>query len=144
MEYIDKVKWFWHTYVNYINKQDPKVEIIWTLKCHIPWIKMTGQSDHKHSVFLIVCVVESLLLHYYTTTFEQLVFQDNLGKQVLESENPTGFKWGKRWWGFGMQWHPLDHMQTVRTSLQRDNHVDLITHFYSVSRHWRHLLLHTF
>ena len=28
--------------------------------------------------------------------------------------------------GFGMQWHPLDHMQTVcrPTSLQTDNHTD--------------------
>jgi len=26
--------------------------------------------------------------------------------------------------GFGMQWHQLDHMQTVCTSLQTDNHTN--------------------
>jgi len=29
-----------------------------------------------------------------------------------------GFKWGKRWWSSGMQWHQLDHMQIICTSLQ--------------------------
>jgi len=36
----------------------------------------------------------------------------------------SGFKWGKRWWGFGMQWHQLDHMQTICTLLQTDNHTN--------------------
>jgi len=27
-------------------------------------------------------------------------------------------------WGFGMQWHQLDHMQTIGTSLKTDNHTD--------------------
>ena len=26
--------------------------------------------------------------------------------------------------GFGMQWHQLDHMQTICTSLQTDNHTN--------------------
>jgi len=26
--------------------------------------------------------------------------------------------------GSGMQWHQLDHMQTICTSLQTDNHTD--------------------
>jgi len=26
--------------------------------------------------------------------------------------------------GFGMQWHQLDHMQTICTSLQMDNHIN--------------------
>ena len=29
-----------------------------------------------------------------------------------------------RGWGFGMQWHQLDHMQTICTSLQKDNHTN--------------------
>jgi len=30
-----------------------------------------------------------------------------------------------------MQWHQLDHMQTICTSLQTDNHIkNLITQFY--------------
>jgi len=28
--------------------------------------------------------------------------------------------------GFGRHWHQLDHMQTICTSLQRDNHTNLI------------------
>ena len=35
--------------------------------------------------------------------------------------NQSGFKWGYRQWGW--QWHQLDHMQTVCTSLQTDNHI---------------------
>jgi len=34
--------------------------------------------------------------------------------------------------GFGMQWHQLDHMQTICTSLQTDNHT--ITPSLSVYR----------
>ena len=26
--------------------------------------------------------------------------------------------------GFGMQWHQLDHMETICTSLQKDNHTN--------------------
>jgi len=36
-----------------------------------------------------------------------------------------------RWYGFGMQWHQLGHMQTVCTSLQTDNHTNTSSlHFY--------------
>jgi len=34
-------------------------------------------------------------------------------------------------WGFGMQWHQLDHMQTICTSLQTDNHINTLSlNFY--------------
>jgi len=36
----------------------------------------------------------------------------------------TWYRKGKRWWGLGMQWHQLDHMQTICTSLQTDNHTN--------------------
>jgi len=59
-------------------------------------------------------------------------------------------KWGKRWWGFGMQWHKLDHIQTICTLLQTDNHTNTSSlNFYrpyalhdtqpTVSKHWRQL-----
>jgi len=36
--------------------------------------------------------------------------------------------------GFGMQWHWLDHMQTICTSLQTDNHTNtLLLSFYSLT-----------
>jgi len=51
--------------------------------------------------------------------------------------------------GFGMQWHQLDHIQTICTSLQTDNHTNTSPlDFYrpgalpdaqpTVSKHWRH------
>jgi len=50
--------------------------------------------------------------------------------------------------GGGIQWHQLDHMQTMCTSLQTDNHTDTSSlNFYrpdalpdsqpTVSKHWR-------
>ena len=50
------------------------------------------------------------IYNYYTTTIKQPLFQDNLVKPVRERLNQSGFKWGKRWWGFGMQCHQLDHI----------------------------------
>ena len=49
----------------------------------------------------------------------------------------------------GWQWHQLDHMQTICTSLQTDNHINTsLLNFYrpdalpdaqpTVSKHWRH------
>ena len=54
----------------------------------------------------------------------------------------------QRWWGFVMQWRQLDHMQTVCTSLQTDNHNNTSSlNFYrpdafsdtqpTVSEHWK-------
>ena len=59
-------------------------------------------------------------------------------------------KWGKRWWGLGMQWHQLDHMQTICTSLQTDSYTNTSSlNFYrpdalpdakpTESKHWRHM-----
>ena len=34
-------------------------------------------------------------------------------------------------WGFGTQWHQLDHMQTICTSLQTGNHTNTLSfNFY--------------
>jgi len=46
------------------------------------------------------------------------------GQPGLARQNQSGFKWGKRWWGYGMQWHQLDHMQAICISLQADNHIN--------------------
>jgi len=54
-----------------------------------------------------------------------------------------------RWWDFGMQWHQLDHMQTICISLSTDNHTkpDHLIFFRldalpddqpTVSKDWRH------
>ena len=88
--------------------------------------------------------------YYYYYTRLMACFSGQLGKPVPEKYHQSGFKWGKRWWGFGMQRHQLDHMQTICTLLQRDNHTStVLLNFYrldalsdaqpTVSKHWRHL-----
>ena len=83
-----------------------------------------------------------------TTPVLRRLFEDNLGKPVPQRLNQSGFKWGKRWQGYGMQWHQLDHMQTICTSLQTENHTKTSSlNFYRpdalpdaqliVSKHWR-------
>jgi len=57
--------------------------------------------------------------------FNGLFFLNNLGKLVPERLNQSGFKWGKRLCSFGKQLHQLDHMQTICTSLQTDNHTNI-------------------
>ena len=59
---------------------------------------------------------------YYTRL--TALFQDNLGRLVPERYHQSGFIWGKRRWGFGMQWQQLDHMQTIFTLLHSDNHTN--------------------
>ena len=45
----------------------------------------------------------------------------NMGQHLfVRWLNQSGFIWGKRWWSFGM----LNHMQTICTSLQTDNHTN--------------------
>ena len=89
--------------------------------------------------------------HYYNyIRFSSLVSGSTLvsryqkGKTSLDLNNL-----GKRWWGFGMQWHQLDHMQTIRTSLQTQITTPTPRHSISytrdalpdaqptVSTHWR-------
>jgi len=40
--------------------------------------------------------------YYYYYTHLMASFQDNLGKPIPERQNQSGFKRGKRRWGFGM------------------------------------------
>ena len=62
--------------------------------------------------------------HYYYYTCLMASFPTQLSKPVPEKYNQSGFKWGKRWWGFMIQWHQLDHMRTICTSLHTDNHTN--------------------
>jgi len=55
---------------------------------------------------------------------ERIRLHDFLKQSFIDTENQSGFKWGTRWRGSGMQWHQLDHMQTVCISLQTDNHTN--------------------
>jgi len=42
---------------------------------------------------------------------------------LLNLFNGFGF-FSRTIWGFGIQWHQLDHMQTICTSLETDNHTN--------------------
>jgi len=51
----------------------------------------------KQKWFYTLLLLLLLILHL----FNGLLFQDNQGKSIPEKQNQSGFKWGKRWWGFG-------------------------------------------
>jgi len=38
--------------------------------------------------------------------------------------------------GFGMQWHQLDYLQSIRTSHQTDNHINTHTHTCLTALFW--------
>jgi len=85
------------------------------------------------------------------------VSQYQNGKTGLDLNDFTrsGFKWCKTWWGLGMQWHQLDHMHTICTTLQTDNHTNNTSslNFYRLNalpdaqptalKYWRYLLMST-
>jgi len=51
-------------------------------------------------------------------------FHDNLGKPVQDSKTSLNLNEARDDGDFGMQWHQLDHMQTICTSPQTDNHIN--------------------
>ena len=60
------------------------------------------------------CILLLLLLHPFNGLFSRTTWVS----QYQKGKNHFGFKGGKRRCGFGMQWHQLDHMQTICTLLQ--------------------------
>jgi len=83
--------------------------------------------------------------------FNGVFSRTTVASRYQKRRNESGFKWGKRWWGLGMQWLQLDHVQTMCTSLQTDNHtktsslsfyrLDALPNYQpTVSKHWRHLV----
>jgi len=49
--------------------------------------------------------------YYYYYTRLTASFPGQPGRAGTRKANQSGLKRGKRWWGFGMQWHQVDHMQ---------------------------------
>jgi len=78
--------------------------------------------SHTHALSNVQCIAEWRYATATTTPVKWPLFKDNLGKPVPERQNWSGLKRGKRRRGFEMQGHQLDHMQTICTSLQTDNH----------------------
>jgi len=58
-------------------------------------------------------------LHQFSSLFSRTAW---LSRCQNAWWNPSGFNWGKRWWGLASQYHQLDHIQTIFTLLQTDNH----------------------
>jgi len=57
------------------------------------------------------------------------LFREYLGKPVPEGKTSLDLNEAREM--MGMQWRQLDHMQTVCTSLQTDNHTNTSSlHFY--------------
>ena len=85
-----------------------------------------GETQHnklpvKYTICNDTTDHRQLLLHLFNGLFSRTTWVSRYqkGKTVQ-----SGFKWGKRWCGFGTQWHQLDNMQTICTSLQTDNHTN--------------------
>ena len=76
--------------------------------------------------FLVVGSVRSIKLTYVGFR-AHVKIASRIVSYRTRKVNQSGFKWGKRWWDFGMQWHKLDHMQTIYTLLQTYNHASTPT-----------------
>jgi len=69
--------------------------------------------------------------YYYTTPIYQPIFQDNLGKPVhKKGKTSLDLNEARDNGAVGWQWHQLDNMQTICTSLQTDNHNTSSLNFY--------------
>ena len=65
-----------------------------------------------------ICILHNL--------FNNCCYTLILASLVPEILNQSRFKWGKRWWGLGIQWHQLDHMRTIGTLLKTDNYTNTL------------------
>jgi len=61
-------------------------------------------------------------------------FQDNLGKPVPERLTRLDLNEARDSGAWEWQWHQLDHMQTICTSLQRNNHTNVSSVNFSTDR----------
>ena len=68
-------------------------------------------------LLLLVSLLLSVLLHRFNG-----LFPGQPGQARTRKVNYSGLYWSKSCWGLGWQWHQLDHMQIICTSLQTDNH----------------------
>ena len=101
---------------------------------------------HFHSFSTYRHFSDSIQIKYCYTfcPFNSLFSNARMVKPV------SGFRQGKRWWGFGMQWHQLDHVQTICASLGTDNYTNTSSLNFcrpdalpdaqpTVSKHWRQI-----
>jgi len=81
-----------------------------------------------------------LLLHYICSTWVSRYQKDETSLDLNDARDD-----GVLWW----QWHQLDHMQTICTSVQTDNHTNTSSLIFyrpdalpdaqpTVWKHWRH------
>jgi len=62
------------------------------------------------------------VINYYYTVVYWPLFQDNRGKPYQKGESSLDFNAARDDGILLWQWHQLDHMQTICTLLQTDNH----------------------
>jgi len=73
----------------------------------------------------------SSFYYYYHYTYLMASFHDNLGTPVPEGKTSLDLNEARDDGVLGWQWHQLDHTETIRTSLQTDNHNNTSTlNFY--------------
>ena len=107
--------------------------------------------DYQSTTTKITQILSIAYYYYYTRLTASFPGQPWVNR--YQKGKKSEFKWGKR--RPGRQWHQLDHMQTICTSLQTDNHTNTSTptphHSISalpyaktsVSKHWRQISRHT-
>ena len=89
-----------------------------------------------------------LVLHPFSGLFPRIT----LVRQCQKSKASLDLNEARDDGVLGWQWHQLDHMQSICTSLQTDNHTNTSSlHFYrpdalpdakpTASKHWRHFIL---
>jgi len=131
---------------------------VFTDRMSFPTIIIRARCFIAHSVslwflWLIVLLYCTYVLVYSSTATTTLhLFNSLFSSTTWASQYPKGktsldLNGAKDDVVLGWQWHQLDHIQTIYTSLQTDNHL-ITTNFYrlnalpdaqpTVSKHWRH------
>ena len=87
--------------------------------CNYPFQKiLNALLGHSYVMLFYFFVILRLVMNY-CNCLTAFFFQDNLGKPAPERQNYSGLMKQEM---MGWHWHQLDHMQTICTSLQTDNH----------------------
>ena len=89
---------------------------------------------HCHSLSL--ASVKSRLVLPFWCRLTWVVPEKGLLNGCVCVKFQSGFKWGKRWWGFGMRRHQVDDMLTICTSVQTDNNANSPTPHHSIFTGW--------
>ena len=99
------------------------LDIFWSRFCHKQQLKLLITINVLHHIHELNNKQNCNNTTTTTTTPISASFPEQPVKAGTRKANQPGLKWGKRLWGFGMQWHQLEHMKIICTSLQTDNQI---------------------